>query len=200
MTQSARPVIKETIVVEGRDDESAVLRAVEADIICTHGYGINAKTLEQIGYAYDKKGIIIFTDPDFAGKNIRERLSGLYPNAKHAFLTRDDAHKDGDIGVENASPEAIKAAILAARAVIQKDEKNSPEAGFKASEGRILPEDMVMLGLTGQTYSAELRKKTGKILCIGSGNASAFLKRLNSFGITREELVKACSKASTENP
>ena len=33
--------IKETIVVEGRDDRSAVERAVEAPIIETHGFGIS---------------------------------------------------------------------------------------------------------------------------------------------------------------
>ena len=29
--------IRETVVVEGRDDESAVLRAVDAGVLCTHG-------------------------------------------------------------------------------------------------------------------------------------------------------------------
>ena len=40
--------IKETIVVEGRDDQRAVLAAVDANIICTHGYGISASTLDAI--------------------------------------------------------------------------------------------------------------------------------------------------------
>ena len=40
--------IKETIVVEGRDDETAVLAAVEANIICTHGYGISQATIDEI--------------------------------------------------------------------------------------------------------------------------------------------------------
>ena len=38
---------------------------------------------------------------------------------------------------------------------------------------------------------AERREKLGKTLGIGSGNAKAFLKKLNGFGITREELNKS---------
>ena len=187
---SALPVILETVVVEGRDDESAVLRAVNADIICTHGYGITQQPLELIAAAAKKKGIIIFTDPDFAGNNIRKRLTGLFPQAKQAYLTRDDAFKEGDIGVENASPEAIAEALLAAKA---------SRAEARAEEEMLKPEDMVMLGLSGSAESASLRKSAGRLLGIGSCNASAFLKRLNSFGITREELAQACSRALTEN-
>ncbi|MCQ2553838.1 MAG: ribonuclease M5, partial [Clostridia bacterium] len=58
--------IKETIVVEGKDDETAVLAAVDANIIITHGYGIRPQTIELIKKAYETTGIIIFTDPDHA--------------------------------------------------------------------------------------------------------------------------------------
>ncbi|MBQ2311487.1 MAG: toprim domain-containing protein, partial [Firmicutes bacterium] len=83
--------LKETVVVEGRDDMSAVLAAVEADIIITHGYGITQKTLENIDAAYKRNGIVIFTDPDHAGRRIREWLEALFPDAKHAYLTERQA-------------------------------------------------------------------------------------------------------------
>ena len=35
-------LIREVIIVEGRDDIDAVQKAVSADIIATHGYGISA--------------------------------------------------------------------------------------------------------------------------------------------------------------
>ena len=92
--------IDEIIVVEGRDDTAAVLRAVDAATIETHGYGIRPSTWEVIDKAYESKGIIIFTDPDTAGEQIRRRLSERYPDAKHAFLDRGLAEKDGDIGIE----------------------------------------------------------------------------------------------------
>jgi ribonuclease M5 len=37
-------MIKEIIVVEGRDDEAAIKRAIEAETIATHGFGIKAET------------------------------------------------------------------------------------------------------------------------------------------------------------
>ena len=38
-------LIKEVIVVEGRDDITAVKKAVDAEIIATSGFGINAKII-----------------------------------------------------------------------------------------------------------------------------------------------------------
>ena len=57
-----RFMIKEIIVVEGRDDEAAIKRAIEAETIATHGFGIKAETFKRIEKAYAEKGIIIFTD------------------------------------------------------------------------------------------------------------------------------------------
>ena len=102
--------IDEIIIVEGRDDTAAIRRSVDAVTIETHGYGIRPSTWEVIDKAYESKGIIIFTDPDTAGEQIRRRLAERYPEAKHAFLDRGLAEKDGDIGIENASPESIREA------------------------------------------------------------------------------------------
>ena len=46
--------IQETIVVEGKDDRSAVLAAVDANIICTSGYGLNDSIIGDIKAAYEK--------------------------------------------------------------------------------------------------------------------------------------------------
>ena len=59
-----KPKINEAIIVEGRDDESIVSRAIDAMIIVTHGFGIKKETWNLIDKAYKEKGIIIFTDPD----------------------------------------------------------------------------------------------------------------------------------------
>ena len=41
-------LIKEVIVVEGRDDVDAVKKALDAEIIAVGGFGINAKVIERI--------------------------------------------------------------------------------------------------------------------------------------------------------
>lgn len=67
--------IKEAIVVEGRDDTAALKKAVDAFIIETHGFGISRNTWDLLAKAYEEKGLIIMTDPDFAGEEIRKKIS-----------------------------------------------------------------------------------------------------------------------------
>ena len=96
-------MIKEVIVVEGRDDITAVKKAVDAEIIATSGFGIYAKIIERIREAQKRKGVIVLTDPDFAGEKIRSIISKRVKGVKHAYIAQEDGLKDGDIGVENAT-------------------------------------------------------------------------------------------------
>ena len=173
------PKIREILVVEGRDDTAAIKKSVDAITIETHGYGITNKTWKLMEEAYKGPGIIVFTDPDHAGEQIRRRIMARYPDAGQAFLDRDLAEKAGDIGIENASPQAIRDALSKARYTVEESDN-----GFTM-------DDMVAAGLTGQADSAQRRKTVGKILGIGYGNTGTFLKRLNKFNITEEELIKA---------
>ena len=179
------PQIREVIVVEGRDDQAALARAVQAYSIATHGFGITEETLQLIAKAYEQQGIILFTDPDFSGQRIRERLTRLFPEAKQAWLTRSEAEKNGDIGIENASPEAIRQAL--AKAVRNEAQKDQPP-----KEPPITGQELFALGLSGRADSMERRQQAGRLLGIGGGNTNRFLKKLNSFQITRKELADAC--------
>lgn len=78
-------IINEVIVVEGKDDVAAVKKAVDAEIIITHGFGITNETIKRIKFAQKRKGVIIFTDPDFAGETIRRTISSKVKGCKHAF-------------------------------------------------------------------------------------------------------------------
>lgn len=172
-------MIKEVIIVEGRDDESAVKKAVEAEVITTHGFGISNNTYKRIETAYRNKGIIIFTDPDYSGEIIRKKLSQRFPNAKHAFLTRNKAEKKGNIGIENALSKDIIEAL------------NKVKTEIIGARKEFLPEDLSKHLLSGNHQASYYRQKVGDILGIGYGNANTFLKRLNHYNITREEFEKA---------
>lgn len=172
-------MIKEIIVVEGKDDIAAVKSAVEAEVIATGGFGYNKKFIENLKIVAEKRGIIILTDPDHAGEQIRKDLSKHIQNCKHAFLKQGKALKKDDIGVENATKEDIKEAIKKAR----------PEILEKSQE--FSKEDLISLGLSGSPNSRDRRERLGDLLGIGYCNAKQFLNRLNNFGITREEFIKA---------
>ena len=171
--------VKEVIIVEGKSDSAAVKRAVRAQTIETHGFGIRKETWGLIEKANSEKGIIILTDPDFSGEEIRRKISERFPKAKHAYLILKDAEKNGDVGVENAAPQIIEEALIKAKA-----EHENYEKAFTYA-------DMLRFGLTGGKDSSLRRAKTGKILGIGYGNTGSFLNKLNKYGVTMEELNEA---------
>ena len=178
-TKMMKPTIKEAIIVEGKDDTAAILRAVNGKTIETHGFGMPEKIWPLIDKAYKECGIIIFTDPDYAGEKIRRKESEKYPDARHAFLPRNQATKKNDIGVENAEPEDIIEALNRAKCT----------AADETAEFTM--EDMDRYGLSGGKDSKYRRERLGAVLSIGYGNTRTFLKKLNGFGITREAFEEA---------
>lgn len=179
-------MIKEVIVVEGRDDITAVKRAVEAELISVGGFGINEKIINKIREAQKRRGVIILTDPDFAGEKIRKIIAKRVANVKHAYISRKEGTKDGDIGVENASPETILRALATAKFQLQE----------KRKEFDI--QDMIFFKLTGDIRAKERREALGNELGIGYGNSSQFITRLNNYGIIKEEFIEAMKKVDKE--
>ena len=180
--------INETVIVEGRDDTINLKRAVDCFTIETHGFGIRRETWEQIEKAYSERGIIIFTDPDHSGEEIRRKLTERFPDAGQAYIARKDALKKGDVGVENAEPEVIAGALLRARDLMK---RKAPLEEDISAKDQITMKDLDELGLSGGKGSRELRQEAGKALGIGYANAKGFLRKLSGFGIKREELYEA---------
>lgn len=175
-------MIKEVIVVEGKDDITAVKAALEAEVIATNGFGYKKEFIETLKSLSERRGIIILTDPDYAGEQIRRDLSKHVKNCKHAFLPQGKALKKGDIGVENATKEDIIDAINKAR-------PSTVEKQIIFSK-----DDLVDFGLAGGPDSRERRDVLGHMLGIGYCNAKQFLNRLNNFGITREEFINTIER------
>jgi len=172
-------MLKEVIVVEGKMDTIAVKRALECDTIETGGFALGKHTLAKIAAAYEKRGIIILTDPDGSGERIRKYLTDRFPDAKQAFVPKKDASVPDDVGIEQASPEAI----LEALGKLHVSHFDVEEI-FSAA-------DLIRAGLSGSKDASAKRSAVGARLGIGYANARTFLKRLNTYGITREEFEKA---------
>lgn len=180
--------ISQAIVVEGRDDVDAVGKAVDALLIPTHGFGIRQETWALIERAYREKGIIILTDPDFSGEEIRRKLTERFPDAIQAYVAQEDALAAGDIGIENAKPAVITAAI-----------EQALENTDRLKQSGALPEDyeavdmavLARLGLAAADGAAELREAVCDRLGIGYGNAKAMVAKLSHWGIGIKELEQA---------
>lgn len=175
-------MIKEVILVEGKDDISAVKAALDAEVIATNGFGYKRELIDTLRSLVKRRGIIILTDPDYAGEQIRRDIDKKVKGCKHAFLPQGKAIKKDDIGIENASKEDIIRAIEKARPVEVERVDNFTK------------EDLIMCGLIGQNNSRELRDLLGHELGIGYGNGKQFLNRLNSFGISKEEFIEAVER------
>ena len=180
-------MIRQVIIVEGKSDEARIKQAVEADVITTGGLSLRAVVVEEIRFAYEKRGIIILTDPDGPGEKIRKRLTRLFPDALHAFIPKSKASTSKDVGIENASCESIREALLNLKINYQKDSK---EFSMK---------DLIENNLSGAEKCVEKRNKVGALLGIGYGNSKQFLKKLNHFGITRADWNKAIRMCGDEN-
>lgn len=180
--------IKEIIVVEGKDDTVAIQRAVDADTIETNGAAISEETIERIKLAKEKRGVIIFTDPDFPGEKIRKTITERVPGCKHAFLPRKAAvAKNGKgIGVEHASVEDIRQAL---KNVYEETTEWKEEISF---------DELVAAGLIGGELAKKRRQHLGEILKIGYTNGKQLYKRLQVFQISKETFYAALEQVLQE--
>lgn len=181
--QEEKLKIKEIIVVEGRDDITAIKRVVDAHIIALNGFSaLSEKTINKIVELSKNNDLILFTDPDFAGKKIRDTLKKYIPNIKHAFVSQKDATRNDNIGVENANDKAILEAL-----------KNVVTAN-QDGKNRFNISDLIDNGFVSGSNAKERRIMLGDMLKIGYYNAKQLLKALNSFNISREQFNAAVKK------
>ena len=169
--------ISELIVVEGKDDVSALRRIVNADIMTTCGLGFGKEEIERIKKAAQKQGIIIFTDPDFPGGKIRRILDQNIPCCKHAYLSKDAARdpKTGKLGVEYAKDADLIKALRGAKATMQERTITYTLT------------DLVLWGLAGAN-SSKRRQALCDYLEIGHANNKSLLQKLNAYQIPKEEI------------
>ena len=57
--------------------------------------------------------------------------------------------------------------------------------------------DLIAAGLSGGAMASERRARLGAILGVGCANAKTFLKRINHYGVTREEFSAALAELDT---
>lgn len=182
--------IQEIIVVEGKDDTIAIKRAVGADTIETNGSAISEETLKQIEHAHEKRGVIVFTDPDYPGQRIRSIIEQRIPNVKHAFLEKNKAiAKNGkSLGIEHASDEAIRQALSKVYTVCE------------TKDGDVVSMEQLMEAkLIGHPEAKSRRDRLGTILNIGMTNGKQLQKRLKMFQITNEQLEEAIKMLDQED-
>ena len=84
--------IDEVLVVEGKMDKQLLEQYIEGDIITTNGSAISEDTISLLKELSKNRRIIVFTDPDFPGKQIRNKIDSEI-DCVHCFIEKSKAIK-----------------------------------------------------------------------------------------------------------
>jgi len=167
------------VIVEGKNDYNKIKSVYHnLSILITNGSAVSDEFLDLVKKIRETNQIVLCLDPDYAGEKIRKTLLSVVPNAYQVFADRERAiSKNGKkIGIEHMSQDDIRK--LFSKIMISDYHEN------------ITMNDMYDLGLIGSSDSALKREELGKKLGIGYANAKQFLRRLNMFNITIEDIKR----------
>ncbi len=174
--------IQEVIVVEGKNDTAVLKSYFDCDTIETHGTCLSESTLKLIEKMHEKRGVIIFTDPDYPGESIRKQINQRVKGCKNAFVAKEMAKTDKKVGVEHASKSVLEEAL-----------RNC--VTFEERESTLTLQQFQSLGLSGKANSAALRDQVSRHFHLGHCNAKTLYKRLCMANIHYEEIEKICRRA-----
>ena len=171
------------VVVEGRYDKIKLESVIDGVIITTDGFRIykNRKKQELIRRYAEKTGIIILTDSDAAGFQIRGRLKSCIGNGRAVNIyipdvfgkerRKDKPSAEGKLGVEGIDTATLRKAFEDAGVI------GSASPRVQWIDKQRLFED----GLSGGSNSSELRKALcGRLGLPEHISANALLEALNT--------------------
>ncbi len=194
--------IDEVIVVEGKYDRNRLSQFLDATIIETSGFRVfnNAALRNMLSYAAEKRGLIVLTDSDNAGFQIRRYLRSFIDdsNIKNVYVPavqgkekrKRAASASGILGVEGLSEEIILKALADAGV------EQGKEAYPKREQFNTI--DLYRLGLYGKNKS---RKKLTLILkLLGLPEQLSTKETLSVLGLymTKAEFAAFCDEHAAE--
>ncbi len=169
------------IIVEGRYDKSALAGFLDATVITTDGFSVfNNKEKQALIRKLSVNGIIVLTDSDGGGKQIRAFLSSILPKEKIYHLYTPEIFgkerrkarpsKAGKLGVEGIDSEII-IKLLSPFTSGRSDQKN----------GKMITKvDFFFDGLSGNPNSSAKRETLCRALDLPHDmTANALLDALN---------------------
>ena len=180
--------IDRPIIVEGKYDKIALSAVVEGTILTTGGFSLfNQKEKSALFRRLAaEKGVIVLTDADGGGRQIRAYLSGILPKDKvtHLYIPaiagkekrKDKAGKAGLLGVEG-----MNASLL--RELLSPFATDAPPR----KSGGITKADLYALGLSGREGAESARRALCERLSFPPDmTANALLEAVNLL-YTKEE-------------
>jgi len=187
------------IIVEGKYDKIRLANIVDAPIVTTAGFGIynNAETMALIRALAAPRGVIVLTDSDGAGKQIRARISQALPKEQVIHLytpqiagrerRKSAPSKAGYLGVEGISDGLLRE-LLAPFA----DGAETPD------RGGITKADLYDLTLTGAAESRARRDAVCRAIGLPAGMTPTAMLSAANVLYGREEFLALAGKIIDE--
>ena len=184
--------LRQAVVVEGKYDKINLSSLIDGVIITTDGFGVfnNQEIIRLIKFYAGTSGIVILTDSDTAGRQIRGRIKSLVDNASITNVycpivygkekRKTKPSKEGKLGVEGIDPSALRKAFE--EAGLMGDEIISRE---KVTKG-----DMIQVGLSGAADSSLRRKELARALGLPEELSSAALRDALTSRFGREDFLR----------
>ncbi|MDE5984582.1 MAG: DUF4093 domain-containing protein [Eubacterium sp.] len=187
--------INEAVIVEGRYDKLKLSNILDTLIIETNGFAIykDREKLKFIRRLANERGIVILTDSDHSGFQIRNYVAAGIPKDKIKHIYIPDIlgkekrkalpSKEGKLGVEGMSDELLVKLFaeygINSKAVVV----TNPVTNF----------DLFDLGLSGTPNAKQNKKKLLKKLDLPEFlSTNSLLSYINS-SMTRDEFVSICN-------
>ena len=189
------------IIVEGRYDKSTLSGFIDATIITTGGFSIfNNKEKQALIRRIASNGIILLTDSDGGGKQIRKFLMGILPPDKihNLYIPKVQGKESrkrkpsasGNLGVEGMEADVIRKLLL------------PYSGGCRPERAGITKAMLYEYGLSGGDGSAAKRDALAKRFDLPDGmSANALLEAINLLinKETYDELIKTLSESNSDN-
>lgn len=186
--------IKEAVIVEGKYDKIKLSNLIDTLIIETNGFAVfkDKKKLAFIRKLANERGIIVITDSDHSGFQIRNYICSSLPKdkIKHIYIPdiygkekrKKEPSKEGKLGVEGIDDKILLSLF----------EKANIEAQSVEKKDLITSVDMFTLGLSGTPNATQNKKKLLKSLDLPEFlSTSSLISYLNS-SMDKKEFYSLC--------
>ena len=185
--------LSRAVVVEGRYDKIKLSGLVDAVILVTNGFGIyHDKELRKLIRFYaEKQGLIVITDSDAAGRQIRGFIKSILPKELHDRVAsvhipqikgkekrKTAPSKEGTLGVEGIPADVLRGLLAGYASAEKRGDNKRP----------LTKNELFTYGLSGCADSAARREELAEKLGIPHGLSSKALLDLLNTMYTRERL------------
>lgn len=186
--------VKQAVIVEGKYDKIKLSNIIDALIIETNGFSIykDRGKMSFIRKLAMERGIIIITDSDHSGFQIRNYISNGIPKdcIKHIYIPdvigkesrKDKPSKEGKIGVEGIDDSILIELFNSAGIENKIVEKVNPVTNY----------DLFEYGISGSANAKENKKKLLKALNLPEFLSTKSLLTYINSSMTKEEFENIC--------